>query len=210
MLKIDNFFDDKIITIDAVNDFFTLTKQAAKPEIGKNDDGSVSAIRYVVNSIVAKFIKQKLSSLFPDIKGEKTFISYQDQYSPALLHIDNYGLSDPEAENNYTMIILLSSSDDKLIVLNELLDHNDDFEKLSSRPRINNLSSEYDLSHTINDPGNTSLADNCDLDGVFDFVSNSACVFNSRKLHCTTNWPATEKEKSTIICHFSTKSSYNY
>ena len=134
--------------------------------------------------------------LEPLIKKDfPTYISWwsalQEQSNPHNIHIDKDS-KNPDNNISTYVIALDTVPEFKTIVWKEITDNSDEYgsiwTRLSKRTKKkSNISEIEDLEHTTNFEGNY-MCDYLELDGIFTYKSGSACLFNGKQLHCTSNW----------------------
>lgn len=163
-----------------------------------------------------EIIKRIIYGIAPD-----TTIMYcalQKQYFPHGLHIDVFDIPNP---NTYTLVLALESVPQfKTIVFKDKFPDKVEYKKYLGELSIkiqdmeikNNLRQDQDLEHTILINNKYFLCDYLTLDGIFEYSAGKGVVFNSRKLHCSSNWLKYPHltQRNLLQIHFSTAKHYDF
>jgi hypothetical protein len=125
----------------------------------------------------------------------KIWSAYQRQTWPHAIHIDDYGAD--EHQFRYTYIVAMDSIPEfKAIIWKEKCHDNQEFRLFTEqwgkmrkfKKKTSNISDTEDLEHTIDVNQNSYMADYLTLDGIYTYQTGTACLFDARQLHCTSNW----------------------
>ena len=138
---------------------------------------------------VISILEPLIHNTFPT--NYKWWSALQEQSNPHDIHIDKN--SDTPNLNIFTYVISLDTVPEfKTIVWKDLTSDSDKYgatwSRLSSRiKKKSDISKLQDLEHTTQFEGRF-MCDYLELDGIFQYESGSAALFNGEQLHCTSNW----------------------
>lgn len=163
-----------------------------------------------------KIIKKIIYSIAPDTIS--MYNAIQRQYFPHGIHIDVYDIPNP---NTFTLVLALETVPEfKTIIFQEKFENKDVYKKYLNKMSDsidqmeikNNFSNEQDLEHTKLINEKYFLCDYLTPDGIFTYSAGDGVVFNSRKLHCSSNWVKYKKftERNLLQIHFSTAEPHDF
>lgn len=148
-------------------------------------------------------IDRTIDQTFDTDKIVSRWAAIQRQTNPHGAHVDDFGLEQQQADPTlrmYTYIVALDTVPEfKVIVWKERAASNDEMismlPALPSRKvrRTSDLSNREDLEHVCKVrpddlPYDISLGDTLALDGIFQYRSGWACLFDGKQIHTTSNW----------------------
>jgi len=140
-------------------------------------------------------IKKICIKHFPSITDKEIYANYQRQFKPTFMHVDEYGAY--RESDTWTIIIPLHT-DTRLsvVIFKKIFNTNEDLQKFiinfpyETEKKCNNISQLVPLQHTPNDWKNPEnfLSDYLELDGVFYYNEGDYVLFDTNKLHVTSNF----------------------
>lgn len=177
------------------------------------DQKTSMEFRININDHYTRSIIQELIKNVWDIPQNilnRTYIAYQRQFFPHIVHIDD--INDTHDQNFlYSGIIPLDENpnnifktiiwDIKFKTTKELDNYFRNYDK-SSKVTIKKNSDEYDLEHTL--IGHWNPLDYINLYGTYTYQLGTLGIFPRINAHCSSNWPKYNlvKNKDFITLHF--------
>lgn len=169
------------------------------------DDGSLVDHRLLIyhtphfTTQLSGIIDRLIDQTFDTTKIVSRWAAIQRQTNPHGAHVDDFGLEQQQADSTlrmYTYIIALDTVPEfKAIVWKERAASNDEMIRMlpTFARRTSDLSDREDLEHVCRVwaddlPDGISLGDALALDGIFQYRSGWACLFDGKQIHTTSNW----------------------
>jgi len=187
---------DQVITDDEIDNFkkfYRVHNDEKYVNFVENDQLIDHRLTIPETSPLFSVIKRIVSANFSN--PLKIWSAYQRQTWPHNIHIDDYAAD--EQKPRYTYIVAMDSVPEfKAIIWKEKCHDNKELRSFIEqwgklrkfKKKISNISEAQDLEHTIDVNQNSYIADYLTLDGIYTYQTGTACLFDARQLHCTSNW----------------------